>query len=111
MLVLSRRLNEKLLFPDIGTAVQVLSVKGSTVRLGIEAPPEVTVLREEIPHLRAEWAGVAPASDPANQNSRDLLARLFDSRLRVAGSPVARDLVGGFRRVGSNSSPKVSKLR
>jgi len=86
MLVLSRRLNEKLLFPDIGTAVQVLSVKGSTVRLGIEAPPEVTVLREEIPHLRTEWAGAAPASGPANQNSRDLLARLVDSRLRVAGS-------------------------
>src|SRR5436305_2320514 len=93
MLVLSRRLNEKLLFPDIGTAVQVLSVKGSTVRLGIQAPPEVTILREEIPHLRAEWAGVAPASDPANPNSRDLLARLVDSRLRIAGSGL--DLLRG----------------
>ena len=45
MLVLSRRLNQKILFPGISAAVTVLSVKGSVVRLGIEAPPKVAVLR------------------------------------------------------------------
>ena len=48
MLVLSRRLNEKLLIPCIRTAVQVLSIQGGQVRLGIDAPPEVAVVREEI---------------------------------------------------------------
>lgn len=48
MLVLSRRLNEKIVFPGIATAVTIVSVKPGLVRLGIEAPPEVAVLREEL---------------------------------------------------------------
>jgi carbon storage regulator CsrA len=48
MLVLSRRLNEKLVFPTINTTVQVISVKGGAVRLGIEGPDQVEVFREEI---------------------------------------------------------------
>src|SRR5262249_44877517 len=48
MLVLSRRPNQKILFPAINTAIQIVSVQGSLVRLGIEAPPEITVLREEL---------------------------------------------------------------
>jgi len=48
MLVLSRRLHEKLVFPGIDTRIEVLSIKGNLVRLGIEAPPQVKVLREEL---------------------------------------------------------------
>lgn len=48
MLVLSRRLNEKIVFPSINVAVQVVSVKPGLIRLGIEAPPEITILREEV---------------------------------------------------------------
>jgi carbon storage regulator CsrA len=48
MLVLSRRPNEKLWFPSIKAAVQVVSIKPGVVRLGIDAPPEVQVLREEL---------------------------------------------------------------
>jgi carbon storage regulator CsrA len=48
MLVLARRLNEKVVLPGLGVTVQVLEVRRGTVRLGITAPPEVTVLREEM---------------------------------------------------------------
>ena len=48
MLVLSRRVGETIFFPGICAYVKVLSVKGSTVRLRIEAPPEVLILREEL---------------------------------------------------------------
>jgi carbon storage regulator CsrA len=48
MLVLARRLHERIIIPSIRTAVEVTAVKQNFVRLGIEAPPEVTVLREEI---------------------------------------------------------------
>jgi carbon storage regulator CsrA len=48
MLVLSRRLNQKILLPGVNTSVQVVSIKGNVVRLGIEAPPGLTVLREEL---------------------------------------------------------------
>jgi CheY-like chemotaxis protein len=34
--------------PGSNIAVRVLAIKGSTVRLGIEAPPEVAILREEL---------------------------------------------------------------
>ena len=48
MLVLSRKLNEKILFPTIGVTVEVCSVKGNVVRVGIDAPPSVPIVREEI---------------------------------------------------------------
>jgi carbon storage regulator CsrA len=54
MLVLSRKPNEKVLFPTINTAVRVVSIKGGTVRLGIEAPPEVPILRAELQNRAAQ---------------------------------------------------------
>jgi carbon storage regulator CsrA len=48
MLVLSRRLNERILLPTVPAAVQVVSLKPGVVRLGIEAPAQVPVLREEL---------------------------------------------------------------
>jgi carbon storage regulator CsrA len=48
MLVLSRRVGERIFFPSIGAYVKVLAVKNSTIRLGIEAPSEVLVMREQL---------------------------------------------------------------
>jgi len=47
MLILTRKLGESI---TIGERVQikVLSIKGGQVRLGVEAPPEVKINREEI---------------------------------------------------------------
>lgn len=53
MLVLSRHVNERILIGD-DIAVTVVSFTGGKVRLGIEAPPEVRVDREEIAALRAQ---------------------------------------------------------
>lgn len=48
MLVLSRKLGEKILVPDCNVAITVLAVKGERVRLGISAPADVSIFREEI---------------------------------------------------------------
>jgi len=72
MLVLSRRLNEKILFPGMNTAVEVVSIKGGTVRLGIHAPPEVTILRHELQERAAEWGGTAPPAEPVDARFRAL---------------------------------------
>jgi carbon storage regulator len=48
MLVLSRRVNETVVFPGLGITVRVVRIKGGAVRLGIETPRGVAVLREEL---------------------------------------------------------------
>ena len=48
MLVLSRKLGESIRIPDCGLTLTVLEVRGKTVRLGIAAPAEVAVYREEV---------------------------------------------------------------
>jgi carbon storage regulator CsrA len=48
MLVLSRKLGERILVPSCEMSVTVVAIEGNTVRLGITAPPEVGVYREEL---------------------------------------------------------------
>jgi len=47
MLILSRRIGETLMIGDDVT-VTVLAVKGNQVRVGVKAPKEVDVHREEV---------------------------------------------------------------
>ncbi|WP_431623977.1 carbon storage regulator CsrA [Enterobacter roggenkampii] len=47
MLILTRRVGETLMIGDEVT-VTVLGVKGNQVRIGVNAPKEVSVRREEI---------------------------------------------------------------
>ncbi|GAC1504370.1 MAG: hypothetical protein NVS1B10_09110 [Candidatus Saccharimonadales bacterium] len=47
MLILTRRVGENLLIgPDI--VIRVLEIRGRQVRIGIDAPKEISVLREEL---------------------------------------------------------------
>lgn len=50
MLVLSRKVGDKIRIND-NITVTVLKCQGSTVRIGIEAPAEVKILRAELPPL------------------------------------------------------------
>jgi carbon storage regulator len=47
MLVLTRRKNEAIVIGH-GIVITVLAIKGKTVRLGIDAPAEIAVHREEV---------------------------------------------------------------
>jgi carbon storage regulator CsrA len=90
MLVLSRRPKETILFPGINTSVQVLAVKGLTVRLGIQAPPDVVVVRQEIADrscrpARQEASGMAPLGSPEMRKLRHLVR----NRLNAAGIGLA----------------------
>ena len=57
MLILTRRVGETLMIGD-EVAVTVLGVKGNQVRIGVNAPKEVSVHREEIyQRIQSEKAG------------------------------------------------------
>jgi carbon storage regulator len=56
MLVLSRKERESVVFTSLGITVQVLRVSGGNVRLGIEAPAEIPVHRQEVAEKLAKEA-------------------------------------------------------
>ncbi|HVB61221.1 MAG TPA: carbon storage regulator [Ktedonobacteraceae bacterium] len=65
MLVLRRKVGETIILDGVIT-ISVLAVEGERVKIGINAPPDVTIVREEL--LRAPVAAAAPPQDePASR--------------------------------------------
>ena len=55
MLVLSRRKEETIVFPELGISVEVIRVDGNKVRLGIKAPESVRILRGELEQTATDF--------------------------------------------------------
>jgi len=70
MLVLSRKLNEKIVI-DGGITLTVVKIDRNQVRLGIEAPGDVSIQREELLRRAEEWeVEVEEASAPPPLRAR-----------------------------------------
>ena len=67
MLILSRKLNESIII-DGKIIVKVLRIDKDTVKLGIQAPPELPVHREEIHQVieKNKANGIQPNGPKAN---------------------------------------------
>lgn len=70
MLILSRRTDESIVIGDEVT-ITILSVKGKQVRIGITAPPDVSVHREEIYQRIQSGEEVGDASGGAASGDRE----------------------------------------
>jgi carbon storage regulator len=61
MLVLTRKAGERIVIDD-SIVVEVLEVQGNRVRIGIQAPQGVTILRQEL--LTGKSNSTAPTTRP-----------------------------------------------
>lgn len=62
MLVLSRKVGERILIGD-NIAVTVVRITGGGVRIGIEAPAELPVIREELKKIMEQATPALPGSE------------------------------------------------
>ena len=68
MLILTRKVGEMIRIGD-GVIIRVLEVRGSQVRIGIDAPAEVRIFREEVYRASQDAKGDDGAA-PVNGESR-----------------------------------------
>ena len=74
MLVLSRKVLEVILIPHLGISLKVLRVGGGKVSLGIEAPPDVPIIRSEIAsseQMNSFTQRLQQISQPTNRDRRN----------------------------------------
>ncbi len=74
MLVLARREGETLVFPELDMVLDVLAIKGSVVRLGVQAPSKIKVLRGALAESRGKLTSLIDAG--ANDASGELMHRV-----------------------------------
>jgi len=68
MLVLSRKIGERILIGE-GIAVTVVRIAPGVVRIGVEAPEELAIVREEIKdRVKDRAAGNSEDQTPASQS-------------------------------------------
>lgn len=77
MLRITRRVGERVMLGD-DVVIEVIEVRGGTVRLGIDAPRSVPVYREEL------WLEVKRENQAAAQAAGDSLP---DVAVRLRGEP------------------------
>lgn len=69
MLVLSRKADQSVHFPNLGIKVEILQVNGKTVKVGVDAPRDIAILRGEI--AEAERTQAAAKSEPSSQTREE----------------------------------------
>ena len=76
MLVLARKLGESIVIAD-NITVKVVSVENGVVKLGIDAPREISIIRSELIEEVTESNKAAVLEHGVNKNDIDSLSKLL----------------------------------
>ncbi len=68
MLVLSRGQTDKIVFPNLDITIEILRIAGNRVRVGIDAPKDICVLRHELAETQAHARADSRPSDHQLRN-------------------------------------------
>jgi carbon storage regulator len=79
MLVLTRKLGQSIMIGN-RVEVQVLSVAGEKVRLGITAPKDVSIFRDEVYDRIESETEIGPDDEETNNAVSDALDRISSRR-------------------------------
>ncbi|MGP1588005.1 MAG: carbon storage regulator CsrA [Treponemataceae bacterium] len=75
MLILTRKINEKIKIGEEIT-VSIIEIRGEQVKIGVEAPKEVKVFRQEVFNAIQNENKLAASS----VNSKEFLSELFSNK-------------------------------
>jgi len=111
VLILTRKEDQSVVFPNCGIVVHVLSVRGRTIKLGFEAPKEVEVLRGELledgPPRAPGYANDAksPVQDrnKPDRNKPELSKEVHDLRNKLNNVTLAIHAYNELKSRGKNS--------
>jgi carbon storage regulator CsrA len=106
MLVLSRRPEQHFSFPELGVHVRVLNVRGNVVKIGIEAPRDLSVVRGELaPDLPAK------PTAPDAQTRKLTRQQWHDLKNRFNALSLATRLLQKQREAGMDSAAEATLSR
>lgn len=84
MLVLSRGPQDKIVFPNLGITVEILRVDGHRVRVGVDAPKDIRILRHELTEtLNGELQSEAER-EAESKRTHELRNRLNGAQLSLS---------------------------
>ncbi len=90
MLVVSRKQNQSVVFPSLGIRVEILRTGGKAVRVGIEAPNAIPILRGEL--ADSAWTEI-DSSKATSKEEHELRNRL--NRANLAMQLLQKQLAAG----------------
>jgi carbon storage regulator CsrA len=111
MLVLTRKTNEQIQIGD-HVVITILQVKGQSVRIGIEAPREIRVLRSELPRTENEpMETPSVESAPRPRRTKTPRIRGESQRAMLANSPLLASAAPLAMRVEHRRIPRPDRLQ
>ncbi|MCO8125283.1 carbon storage regulator [Stieleria sp. TO1_6] len=85
MLVLTRRVQDRVVFPELGITIEILKTSGTRTQLGIVAPPTIRVVRHELHQQHP-----SPAADSLAAIMRDQFTSEIRHEIESAGNKLAK---------------------